>query len=213
MLGGDGVVRAVAKRHGPGRVDVGLEAGVAQDPDQIRLVVLSTCSSAPLDDARPSRLPRPARGRPTVTALMPAEPRKALERSRHQTRRHVIAARGERDRDLPRSIVGTASPGRPAPGPVRSPRRRYSASSSPARRRRSRWKAASSRLIPNAEAASSRPSGSRRRVIRSYSRRRFGSSSRASASIGSAACLVVGHARTLTETSTSRRLDSAGDAL
>ena len=77
VLGGEGVVRAVAKGHGPGRVDVRLETGVAQDPDEIGPVVLSTCAGRGSTDARPSRLPCPAGGQTEVTALMPADPRNA----------------------------------------------------------------------------------------------------------------------------------------
>src|SRR6185437_3698278 len=71
--------------------------------------------------------------------------------------------------------------GRPAPGPTRPVRRRYSTSSSPASAIRSRWKAASFTAIPACRAASSRPTGSCRSRRYEYSRWRTGSASRATA--------------------------------
>ena len=98
--------------------------------------------------------------------------------------------------------------GRPAPGPVRPVRRRYSVCSRPASTSRSRWNAASSRLIPSAAAASSRPTGSRRATTKSYKPRRVGSASTAATWIGSSVGESVGHAASVPARRIMKRLDS-----
>ena len=129
----------------------------------------------------------------------------SIERRGHDVRGEVVMARREARPRAPDRIVDRASPDDRRPARCGRRSRRYSVARSPAATSRSRWKAASSRLMPSAPAASSRPTGSLLATTSSYSCRRFGSSRKATASTGSSTKGRFCHGLTLTARSVIKR--------